>query len=371
MGFYSDKDIKKTETYNSSLECNTNQNKCVSEEEKTPFLQSKYEDGPNSLTEIFKISGRNELEIIVVMDVSGSMDDNLRKTGENMEAMLSHVQDKVWRMVFITADHGDHGENTKLAERWQDYKGVTPRFGKLMPLERRELILNQFILTKDTPEYRQIFRDTLTMENSEDCDRPPYCHAGNNEQPLRSLKATISRYKTNSDPQIKRFFQPNTDTVALLVTDEDERRDDFVNATTAEQVIQTYEKVFEGQNKRLFGFSISVQDKRCYQTESEGGLFGNAVAYGHIIGRLAELTGGINVSICEKNYGSSLVGISKVIKPLMQSLALQELFVRPETVKVVLNPNQPHVSWRLFGRKIRFSHPLEPDTKVTVHYRYE
>ena len=376
IGFYSvQKSVPKTNRssptgdprYTSHLsECDDKQINCLSEGEPTPFLQQRYYEGPGFLRERFEISGRNDLEIVIVVDASDSMDANLKKTGKNMRSLLSSVQDKSWKMVFTLADHGDHEEPETSSEKWQDYEGDKPRFGKFMRLEKQGQPLNQFILSQDTVEYEQIFKDTLTRKNSFDCELPPYCQ-GPNEQPLRALKSLFLRYK--QDALHRQFFQPNVDTWVLIITDEDERTNDFQSATTAEQVIQTYENVFKGQNKRLFGFSVSVQDKTCY--ESENGFFSRA-DYGRIVGRLPELTGGVNLSLCTKDYGKALSRISQSVRALMESsLTLQKLFIQPDSVQVKLHPDQPHVSWKLTGRKIKFSKPLQPNTQVSVSYNFD
>ncbi len=371
IGFYtgenSPHDLEIDYKFNSTLEeCDPNDKGCVDNVQHTPFLKGVRENQPGHLTEYFEISMRNELEILFILDVSDSMNDNLTETGKNMEALLSHIQDKDWRMAFTTADHGDHGDHDqKASERWEHYQGSLPRFGKLMKLEQQGRVLNQFVLDQNTSGYKQIFKDTLTRGS--ECNLPPYCQ-GNNEQPLRALKATINRYQTDS--QNKNFFESGVDTVALIITDEDERRNDAQGATKAEDVMATYERVFTNQRKRLFGFSVSIQDEKCYRDEV-GGLFSSGAAYGHIVGRLAELTGGRNVSLCSRNYGSSLTDISKVTRSLVQSLVLQKIFYIPETVKVSLSPPQPHVSWKLYGRKIVFSDDIQEGTKITVSYQYE
>jgi len=344
-------------------ECDENKTDCT-KGEVTPFLQGRYEDKPGHITEYFKISTRDNLELLLVIDSSQSMDDNLGQIGGHLESFLSYISDKDWRMVFTTADHGDHKKGATTSERWEDYQGDLPRFGKLMKLEKAGVILSQFVLNRSASEYEDIFKDTLSRQHSE-CELPPYCH-GNNEQPLRALKAAISRYKT--DPENRKFFQPDTDTVALIITDEDERGNDSENATTAEEVIQTYEQIFKRQKKRLFGFSISIQDEECYKKETEHFI---TASYGNIVGRLAELTGGYNVSLCSQDYGAALAGISKMTKSLVQSLVLQEIFYIPETVEVSLFPSQPHVSWKLYGRKLVFSDDIQPETQVKVSYQYE
>lgn len=366
IGFYAkdaDQRFLSDQALQSLMECETKE--CEERKKESPFFQGSKSNKPGYLTEYFKISKRDKLEILLVVDVSGSMDDNLQEVGRNLQSLLSYIKDKAWKIAFTTADHGDHDpDDLTSAARWEDYNGSSPGFGKLMKLEKGGRILDTFVLDKNTEGYENIFRDTLTRDNS-NCDLPPYCQ-GLNEQPLRSLKAAISRYETDSENNS--FFESNADTVALLITDEDERRKDHKNATTAESVIQTFNKVFEGEKKRLFGFSISIQDEDCFKTEI--GLM-NVAAYGRIIGRLAELTGGKNISLCEEDYGLALQDISKITKALEHSIVLQKIFYIPNTVRISLYPPQPHVSWEFYGRKVVFSGELEPDTQIIVDYQYE
>ena len=363
IGFYApEKKTSRTvmDWQNHSLSEECNSQPCESVKEGRPFLTNRYEEKPGHLTEIFKISPRTELEILFVVDVSQSMNENLKNLGKNMLSLLSYVSDKNWRIAFTTADHGDHYNESGEPDKWEDYTGDEPRFGKLMKLERDGKILDQFILTSNTSRYEEVFKNTLTRENPSDCNRPPTCQR-HNEQPLRALKATISRYKT--DKEVREFFQPKGDTVVILVTDEDERREDFRRATIAEQVMQTYEQTFKGMEKRLFGFSISIQDEQCY-SEEDG-------VYGRVVGRLAELTGGKNISLCLEDYGVALAEISKITRSLAQSPTLSKIFYIPDTVQVSLKPEQPEVSWKLYGRKLVFSGDVAPNTEVTVSYRYE
>ena len=360
-------------------ECSEGEENC----NEIPFLQSNYKDEDGRLVENFVIQGRSGLEILFVVDSSDSMIGNLKKVGVNIQSMLQHLRDKKWRMAFITADHGDHHfdgstlnrkDNPRIghqlqsrdsAQRWKHYSGPLPRFGKLMNLEKQGTVLNQFILRSDTLNYEQIFKDTLTRNKVDPCNKPPYCHKGN-EQPLRSLQSAFLRSRT--DPVTKKFFKPNTDTVVLIITDEDERGNDHTNATTAQEVLQSYDQVFEGQGKRLFGFSISIQDKKCYKKEK---TFLKDAMYGKKVGELARLTAGNNISLCATDYGKSLLKVSRMTQTLIQSLTLSKIFYIPNTVEVTLEPKQADVSWKLVGRKVVFSNNVRPGTQVTVRYHYE
>ncbi len=344
-------------------------------QDKDSFSEDQIEKTEGDLIEHFKVTNRDQLEIILVVDVSGSMDDDLKAVGSNMTSLLSYIEEKKWRMAFTTADHGDHDRNNpSQSERWQDYTGSLPRFGQFMPLEKEGQIGDQKILDKHTSNYTKVFRDTLTRESSDECHLPPFCQ-GHNEQPLRALKAAIQR--AESDRVHQEFFKPNTDTVVIIVTDEDERRQEPLYATKAREVLQTYSTQFKGQKKRLFGFSISIQDEACFKQEKgSSGWFAewfdtSAANYGRGVARLADITGGSNISLCEKNYSVSLRDISERTRKLVHSVTLREMFYIPDTVEVELTPNQPNISWKLYGRSLVFSGELLPETKITVHYRYE
>ncbi len=392
IGFYDESGVDPSSQaphrdYLSSSSCKENADPalCQNTEESDPlFRKGREEKTPGHLTEYFEIPHRDELEIVLVMDVSRSMDDNLTKTGQNMMALLSHIQHRRWRMTMITADHGDHTATGPLSngykvypqQRWEDYQGMAPRFGKFMKLEKQGRVLNQFILRHDTPEYVQIFRDTLTRKKMGDCDKAPYCQ-GAHEQPLRSLQSAFLRYQR--DPLHQKFFQPDTDTVAILITDEDERLNDSQNATSAEEVLKTFHQVFKGQRKRLFGFSISIQDQQCYRKERS---WSGSSDYGRMVGRLADLSlskasfpahlrSAGNVSLCAKDYGQALRGLSEITRTATQSLTLEKIFYIPETVEIQLTPSQPQVSWHFYGRKLVFSDNILPGTEVKVSYRYE
>ena len=347
---------------------------CGLQNESFPFTVAAVEETPGYMEEHFTILGRNDLEIVLVIDNSGSMDSNLKKLGSNILPLLSHVKDKKWRMVFITVDHGRLLKSST-PDDWEKYMGNFPRYGKFMFLENNGEILNQKILTKNTSQYQQIFEDTITRESPSECSLPPSCLEGSNEQPLRSFLATILRSQTNQIHQ--RFFQPDTDTVVVIITDEDERVEDPKTATTAEEVIAEYNRVFKGQNKRLFGFSVSIQDKYCLEQESfqKRGLrtLRSSATYGRRVGRLAELTANKegNVSICSKDYGAPLERISLLTRRLVHSLALKRESYFPQTVQVSLDPHQPHVQWELRQRKIVFSNDIQSGTKVKVNYQYK
>ncbi len=355
---------KQPDISNLPSSCPDGDPKCLANK-RASFYSRKEGEKIRVFENLFASNSNKEVEIVLILDASQSMYENLEEVGENMRPLLSHISNRQWRMVLTTADHGDHFSNNRAQQTWSSFLSNDPRFGKLMRWEQNGRLLNKQILTKQIPHYEKIFRDTLTRENS-DCDMPPYCQ-GRNEQPLRVLKSLIERAKNPSSVH-SRFFKPQTDTIAIIITDEDERGQDPTRATTAEDVIKTYEKVFAGQKKQLFGFSISIQDNACYQEEKRN----STASMGVVVGRLADLTLGENFSLCAKDYSQSLARISEKTNRLIEnSFLLREIFLIPESVEVSFSPQQPNVTWQLVGRKIVFSDNLKPESEIHVSYYYE
>ena len=385
VGFYADdrSQVLLEKRYASTAlnEMNTSYSSCEGEncqlqKDNSPFLVSALQKDQWHVEESFVIPSRNELEIVMVVDTSLSMSDNLEKLGNNLFSLLSHVRDKDWRMVFTSADHGDHLDKYT-SDDWQTYIGDDPRFGQFMFLENNGRILKQQVLYKHTSQYQQIFKDTLTRESDENCSLPPNCQMGYNEQYLRSLQTVFLRSRTNEVH--RNFFKINTDTIAILIGDEDERTTDSANATKSKAVVDTYNTLFEGQNKRLFGFGVIVKDEDCLKQEQSRrkGIFfrttiQSSAAIGRIIGQLSEITTrkyngkDNNVSICSPDYGTELASISKLTSDLIHSISLKQLHFTPDTVSVSLEPEQPNVSWRLKQKTIVFSSNILPNTKIIV-----
>ena len=266
----------------------------------------------------------------------------------------------MFKLAITTADHGDHEKrNGKVGEqKWQNYNGDRPYFGKFMHLEHRGNLLDTNILTTRIPNYRTVFYDTLTLNSGQgDCngELPPYCQGGH-EQPLRSAKSALER-EENQD-----FFRGEGETVFILVfTNEDERVEDPENATTGQDVKDTFESLYPDNN--LYGFGILVQDKSCYKNQRRAN---SRSEYSHRVAELAQVTLGRNISICRDDFGPAFAGISKLMKERVFDNVQLEQHPK-EVTQVSIEPLQ-NVDWKVKGRHILFDPALQPESKVTVHY---
>ena len=317
--------------------------------------------------QVFRTKGLKDhpVTFLFVMDVSDSMQDDLARIGRAFIPLISHIQEADWQFLFTTADHGDHhftrsGTGEKIffpKEQWQNYRGTQPYFGQFMPLEYQGKLLPAKLLSKDLPEYRQIFKDTLTRNPGNECTLPPFCQ-GAMEQPLRALNASLERLALARPSLLHR----QGDIVAFLVTDEDERAEDSERAETAESVVRNAEKLFPAHS--FHAFTMVVQDDHCLSMQRE---YTKEAMYGNRVKALALLTQGKSVSLCEEDYEEVFAEISQVLRRIMEPFHLREKPVLPELAKVHFIEGQP-AEWHLDGRKLLFESPLESGARFKISY---
>ena len=322
--------------------------------------------------ETFQVQGLENkfVNFIFVLDVSPSMTDDLARLGQAFEPLISQIKGINWQMFFTTADHGDHtliteiiyyGENPSMGEhivqhqKWQDYQGDQPYFGRLMYLEYQGKKQSQKQLNAKTPDYTNVFKDTLTRGLDEDCSLAPYCQ-GSMEQPLRALNSSLEQLAQNGS-------LATGDIVSFIITDEDERVEDQAHATTAEEVLQNFKKLFP--EKSFHAFSLLIQDEECLAQQRK---HSPQSVYGKKISKLAEMTQGKNISLCESNYGPPLEELSVLLRGLIESLKLKEepILNGEITVEFVKGKNRP--GWELQKNNLVFKEALEPGSEIKVSY---
>ena len=332
-----------------------------------------------------KAKQKRKLDLLLVLDTSASMDHHLEKLGGRVFSLLDSISDYDWQIAFITADHGDHELTQKenkekvssfAEDKWEDHiKDPQFSFGKLLPLEAEPVqlagekswrfnILDQKILKPETPNYKNIFLNTVSHFPEKLCEQPPFCQKPM-EQPLRSLKSAMERINLDNTE----LFRPEADFVSLIISNERERLEDTRRATSAEEVIDTFNRLLKPLEKRFFAFNILVLDKECQKSEKErGGAKALTASLGlENIGRLADLTGGENISICLEDYAQALQKISRVIEVFVeQSIDIEDDFA-PETLQLEFLNSEP-LSWELAGHRLIFKEEPSKDIQIKISY---
>ncbi len=322
-------------------------------------------------TQNFYIKSLNNkaVDFVFVLDVSDSMLEDLSRLGQAFSFLISHIKDSDWRMFFTTADHGDYRLNTVTGgmealvgshQSWRDYKGKKPYFGRFMDLEYQGKTLNQKELNAGTPDFAQVFQDSLTRKPGEDCLLAPYCQ-GPLEQPLQVLNSVFERWAEEET-----YAKPSADFVSFIVTDEDERAEDQDQALTADKVLAGFKKLFP--QKSFYSFAFLIQDEDCLIKQKK---HSPSSQYGKKVSELARLTGGKNISLCEADYGPSLRDISALLKNLIESVKLASVPVLPGEIQVEFIKGPARPDFRLEGNKLVFHPALEPGTELKVSYFVE
>jgi len=366
----------------SSIDCNNAS--CLS------FKTERYEVNKNTYVPV---------DMIFILDVSRSMEDNLEKISLAVSSLISYIEHLDWRIVFTTADHGDsqyycakgkienrvsgagqaqpfcpkeHRIFPKPADSWRTYKGTAPKFGRLMPLQEGTRVLDQNILSSRFPNYTDIFRDTITRnsyEKNSPCQWPPYCQ-GNHEQPLRVLKSIIER---SSAYPAQSFIRKPAVLMVFIMTDERERAADPKNATTAVSVINTFQRAFHShQNKKIIVYGISITGQSCLEEQDT-----LEADYSEQLSQLVNLTKGESISICQDSYKSTFVEISKRVQLYVNKIPLEFVPVITQNTPIqvrVFNKNGAsiQVEWKknLNDSSLSFGEILPPGTQVEISYYY-
>ncbi len=283
------------------------------------------------------------IDFIFVIDASGSMDPDLLKLGQGFQHLISKIESMDWRMMFTLA--------WNQGATYADYTGDKPFNGQFMKPEHQGSLISQYYLNKETSNYEQAFLDTLTRANAGEIHLPPYSH-GANEQPLRSLKFAFERL---ADNKAHTSLREGADVVAILITDEDET----TPGVSAKQVVDVFKERFPDKQLIAFAVLIKPEDPACLSQQGS--------VYGSLTAELPTETEGVNISICEVDYSTSLEASSRLILASQEDFKLEYRPDSKEDVRVRFIYGT-EVDWEIVGRKIKFERALDPGTTLEIQY---
>ncbi len=289
-----------------------------------------------TIQEVFYQQDSNsQVDILMVIDNSPSMIEEQQKMGTKISSFLSELGQIDWQIGITTTDISG---------------GTFSTNGNLLKLNG----INDRILTNKTPNYNQVFLNTITRPESNCTDTCP----STNEQPLRAAMMAMEQ----RDTQNQGFFRPGADLVLVIISDEDEMSNAPPQATTPQMVIDHVKSIW-GNTKNFTTYAIIIRpnDYSCFmQNYGGGGTYGT---YAHT---LAQLTGGLEGNICDADYGPSLSQIGNRVRTLLSSFTLSFSPVSG-SLHISLNPFQD-ISWELSGQNIRFKSAPVSGTQIDVKY---
>ena len=278
---------------------------------------------------------QKSLDILFVVDNSGSMAEEQTEMGQKIESFLQTLSNVDWRIGITTTDVSEGAYGLK---------------GELLLWEGTGLQH----LSSGVPDFMTVFQNTVVREETINCG--PVCPSGD-EQPLAAIMMAID--KRNNENM--GFFRQGADLAVVILSDEDEMSDGPAHATKPEDVVAKVSDVW-GDEKRLFAFAMVIPpgDLACYNVQNGEGQYGT-----HAAG-LAVLTGGMVGSICSSDFAPVLGQIGTKTVSLLEFVQLSA-YPDPNTIEVKFSDGF-QTAWWLEGRRVYFDNPPPTGNVIDVNY---
>ena len=312
-----------------------------------------------------------KVDILLVIDTSGSMEHHQQKLGERFGDLVSGLSSDDlnidWQIAFTNADDSDpqidadgyHGTFYNL----ENEDGELLIDGETATILTPELLEN----LDDSDDLEEIFYNTIdrsgksARENGEDSGV---------EAPLRNIKNAISKRNNENSG----FFRDSATLVTVILSNENEFSDgqakSGIEPTTAANVTQAVSDAF-GANKRFFTYGIIVKpdDTECRDAE-ETRSGRESPTYGTFIDELAIRT----YSICEENYSGILLDIASHLEATLTLSSIPFRFdnVIESSITLTFTPaeNEQTGSFDASSNTYTFDEKPANGTTIRVEYQY-
>ena len=243
-----------------------------------------------------------QVDIVFMVDTSRSMTSFLLSVQETFKHFIQALEPLDWRIIFVNAD--------KPASRFYKKSFFNKFFlfpsdyhdGHVIPLELDgDIFYQPAYLSKDLKDYESIFIDTLSHhpfnqhtdygENYVDyCELPPGCGEGY-EKPLTHLAMFLQNRQE--------YLRPFAGKAVVLISDSDEEHHAQWPGAKSQEVVQVFKHWYKLNKLTAYGIIVRPGDAKC---RSAYGRYPDDNIYGVQLSRLAQLTGGVNFSICDSHY---------------------------------------------------------------------
>lgn len=291
----------------------------------------------------FEVKASNKVDILVVMDNSGSMKTEMASMANRFSSFTSKLKSLDWQLGIITTDNRT---------------SVAYGTGKLIPLVG---LTNQFILTPamGLTQAQQVFANTIQM---------PTNGAGA-ELGLATTIGAIMRSPSSlpENAPNKQLFRPDAALAVLIVSDAAD-----TGSTTPNDVINMVKTTF---GNKTFTFNSIVIPENSYTNASATTVnpadpckdYRESVKYdGRKYHQLSELTGGIKGTACTNDYSAQLENIGALTASLVNSVTLDcqptdsnhDGVVDAKDVEIRTSNGIPIKNYEVSGRRVTFTEAL-------------
>ena len=277
---------------------------------------------------------QREVDILMVIDNSGSMSDNHKNLGKRFGHLFNDDLQRVdWQMAFISSCFGIGG----YSKDFYNLKGLSDN--------THQILSSQFENSED------IFLNTISSKQ----------HGGCSTSELQGVLNMINSPRKHPEG----FFRTGALLAIVIVTD-----DTDITGVVSSDIVTAVKDTF-GQFKLFTAYGLIVEpgDVRCDNKEPQ---------VNYKVDELARKTGGITGSICANDYSPIMTDIGNHIE---KTLSYSEVLLRhtniiENTISLSCSLSQnttecPDWEFDSISNKIIFETPPEEGVTVQISYNYQ
>ncbi len=289
--------------------------------------------GIKKIAQDIEIKGNNKVDILMVIDNSGSMAYEQKSMADRMSKFMTQIKDLDYRIAVTTTDprNIDLGDG-RLVKMKGSEKYV---LDKSIPLEKAQIILGK------------------TLQRSEVGSGTEQGINATFRAVERSLETIKDKKENKGDKDTEVLFRDDANFATVLISDEDESAKNYRN--TPENLLKFIKTTWPTKNFAFHSIINKIGDEACRKT--------NGAAYGNVYTKMSQLTGlnttggSIIGSVCEFDYGSQLSGIGKSVQLMDQVMELKCAPVDGK-VSIKLNDKDFTANFKTQDKKLVFENNL-------------
>lgn len=247
-----------------------------------------------SRTTLLAVSEDRPVDILFVVDNSGSMNFERSNLADRIDGMISKIEGLDWQIAIASTDSTNTNERSD---------------GQLIELHG---MAGQYVLdaSMDTAQAQTVFG--TTVQN--------FGGGSGNEEGIYSSRRVIERFLDGQATHTN-FLRDGADLSIVVLSDEDESSNGQGARITPQEFVDFVTSSFNG-NKNMVFHSIIARPGDTDCLNGEGAVAGNIYDELSRLTGFGQVGGAIIGSVCEADYTSQLEDIGQSVKDMRNSLKL-------------------------------------------------
>lgn len=261
------------------------------------------------------------LDIVLVVDNSGSMEEEQKNLSTKLLPLLSYVSDSDWRIGVVTTD---------------------PQDGCLRAL-----------IDRDDPNPNSLFADAVM---------PGIGGSGNERGIYQAVEAMKGACQGRTP-----WLRSDSTLAVIFVTDEDNCSDGSQCGGAAWESADYLLSYLN--DKRELGVNARVYGLLWHPDQSQAQC-STGYRQGNIYAQVITQSGGDWGSVCDSDYSSTLQSVSQDLSVLLKTQFSLSKSPLPGRIEVFVN-GQPYSGYSVQGSLLVFAEPPPAGSQIDVHYDYQ